>query len=145
MRKAMRGGVFGVVILWSLIALALHAGVSFASFAANVLVVFVTMTGSIFLALAWAQRIQHRSLVVLVKLTLSGTYLFALWFLGMGLAFYPWSKPDLEMHQGGLVCRAVYGDRTEVKVFRTYPLGLEHLQADYLLDGAPDRISCANG
>jgi hypothetical protein len=141
----MRGSMLGVAIMWILIALAIATRVSFSSFAANALAVFTAMTGSVFLMLALSQRIQRRNLAILYRVALSGIYLIALWFLGLGWVFYPWNKPDLEVSQHGLTCRAVYGYRTEVKVFRTYPLGLERLQDDYLVDGTPEPMRCDGG
>lgn len=130
-------------MLWCVVALALMTHISFVSLAANILTVFITVTGSVFLALAWARQIRCRALAVLATIVSASIYLAGLWFLGMGLAFYPWSEPDLQVRQGDLVCRAVYyGQNTEIEVFKALPLGLERLQSDYSLSGTPEHIDC---
>jgi len=66
-----------------------------------------------------------------------------LWVLALGLAFDPWIKPDVELRQGALTCRAVYfGERTELKVFETFPLGIERRLSDDMLDDSPGPVIC---
>lgn len=142
----MRSVTIGVAVLWALMALALAADLSFASFAANALSVFLATTAGIAVLLAWTRRIHRRAISVLATIVLSGIYLSGLWFLGLGLVFYPWGTPDLEVHQDGLVCRAVYhGEYAEVRVSKTYPLGFERLKESYVLDGSPATIHCGHG
>lgn len=136
----------GVAVLWVLMALALAADLSFASFTANALSVFLTTTAGIAVLLAWARRIHRPAISVLATIVLSGVYLTGLWFLGFGLVFYPWGKPDLEVHQDDLVCRAVHhGEYAEVRVSKTYPLGFERLKESYIVDGSPATIHCGHG
>ena len=142
----MRRVTIGVAILWGLMALALMADLSFASFAANALAVFITTTAGVSLLLAWVRHIPRRALSALATIALSGIYLTGLWLLGFGLVFYPWIAPDLEGRQDGLICRAVYyGEYAEVRVSKTYFLGVEQLKESYLVDGSPATISCGHG
>jgi hypothetical protein len=140
-----QGVAIVVVACWVIIWSAIAGGVAFSSLLVNGFVVFFVMTGTVALLLALARRIGSRPLALLAGFLLSGLYLVILWLLGLGLAFYPWDKPDVEVRHGGLVCRAVYGGRTEVRIFKAYPLGLERFEYDYLLNGATDRAPCPWG
>lgn len=142
----MHSVTLGVAALWVLMALALAADLSFASLAANALSVFLVTTAGIAVLLARARSIRRRTLSVLATIVLSGVYLSGLCFLGLGLAFYPWGTPDLEVYEDGLVCRAVYhGQYAEVRVSKVYPLGLERFKESYLIDGSPSTIHCGQG
>jgi hypothetical protein len=139
----MRTVVLGVAIFLALVAIAVMEDVSFASQAANYLIVLIAMTGSVFVALVWARRIHYRVLSVSATVTLSAMYLTAMWIVGLGLAFDPWLKPDLEVRGGDLVCRAVYsGQGTEIRVFKALFFGVVHFQSDYLVEGWPKHIGC---
>lgn len=139
----MRSAALGVAILWLVIALAVVAHVSFAWSMANVLVVFLALTSAVVLALVRVRYARYRHRMVLGTIALSAAYLATLWVLALGLAFDPWIKPDLELRQGALTCRAVYfGERTELKVFETFPLVIERALSDDVLDESSEPITC---
>lgn len=95
------------------------------------------------MAFVWVRRIRYRVLSVSATVALSAIYLAASWTVGMGLALDPWLKPDLEVRDGDLICRAVYsGQRTEIRVFRALFFGVVHFQSDYLIEGWPKHIGC---
>lgn len=142
----MRRATIGVAILWGVMALSLMARLSFASFAANAFAVVITVTAGLCLLVAWAWHIPYRAASVLATLVLSGLYLTGLWILGWGLVFYPWIRPDLEVRQGSLICRAVYhGEYTEVMVSQAYPLGIEKWKENHWVNGSSSTINCGEG
>lgn len=139
----MRSVALGVAILWVVVALAVMARVSFVSVAANVLIVFIALTGAAFLALARVRQTRYRIFTVLATIAISAAYMGTLLVLSWGLALDPWIKADLELRRGALICRAVYfGERTELTVFETFPLGIERRLSDDLLDDSPEPITC---
>ncbi|KLD63424.1 hypothetical protein [Dyella japonica] len=142
-KENMRSAALGVAILWVVVALAAMAHVSFAWATANLLIVFIALTGGVFLALVRVRYTRYRLLTVLATIAISAAYLATLWVLALGLAFDPWIKPDVELRQGALTCRAVYfGERTELKVFETFPLGIERRLSDDMLDDSPEPVTC---
>ncbi|AIF48836.1 hypothetical protein HY57_17105 [Dyella japonica A8] len=142
-KEIMRNTALGVAVLWAVVALAVMVRVSFAAITANVLIVFIALTGAAVLALTWVRGIRYRIFTVLVRFAISTAYLGTLWVLALGLALDPWIKPDLELRQGALTCRAVYvGERTELMVFETFPFGIERRLSDDLLDDSTEPVTC---
>jgi hypothetical protein len=106
--------------------------------------IFLALTSLLCLFIALSLHVNYRPMAILLRVVLSGMYLLTLWVLGMAWAFDPWGKPDVEVRHGSVVCRAVYGDTTEVRVFAMYTLGLERLKTSYSVDAASRETSCSH-
>ena len=142
--EVMRGATVALVSFWGLIVAAVVEHISFASTAVNCLMVFLALSSCLCLFIALSLRVNYRPMAILLRVVLSGMYLLTLWVLGMAWAFDPWGKPDVEVRHGSSVCRAVYGDTTEVRVFAMYALGLERLKTSYSVDAASPETSCSH-